>query len=80
MLVLPGTFQQMRSNRTDIEMLVAVYTSRLSCREAEKAPIFTPVQESSGESKVTRIPTAAIAILGTGCSSSCAPKFDEEAR
>src|SRR5262249_22652896 len=32
-------------------MLVAVHTSRLSCREAEKAPIFTPVQESSGESK-----------------------------
>jgi hypothetical protein len=36
------------------EMLVAVHTSRLSCREAEKAPIFTPVQESSGESKVNR--------------------------
>src|SRR5262249_538197 len=33
------------------EMLVAVHTSRLSCREPEKAPIFTPVQESSGESK-----------------------------
>src|SRR5262249_29249887 len=38
------------------EMLVAVHTSRLSCREAEKAPIFTPVQESSGESKMSRIP------------------------
>jgi Ala-tRNA(Pro) deacylase len=25
-------------------VLVAVHTSRLSCREAEKAPIFTPVQ------------------------------------
>ena len=34
------------------EMLVAVHTSRLSCREAEKAPIFMPVQESSGESKI----------------------------
>ena len=34
------------------EMLAAVHTSRLSCREAEKSPIFTPVQESSGESKV----------------------------
>jgi hypothetical protein len=34
------------------EMLVAVHASRLSCREAEKAPIFTPVQESSGESKI----------------------------
>ena len=34
------------------EMLVAVHTSRLSCREAEKVPIFTPVQESSGESKL----------------------------
>ena len=33
------------------EMLVAVHTTRLSCGEAEKAPIFTPVQESSGESK-----------------------------
>jgi len=28
----------------DAEMLVSVYTSRLSCRKAEKAPIFTPVQ------------------------------------
>ena len=33
------------------EMPVAFHTSRLSCREAEKAPIFTPVQEPSGESK-----------------------------
>jgi hypothetical protein len=37
------------------EMLVAVHTSRLSCREAEKASIFTPVQESSGESKFNRL-------------------------
>src|SRR5215472_4451807 len=36
------------------EMLVAVHTSRLSCREAEKAPVFTPAQESSGESKIKR--------------------------
>jgi len=27
------------------EVLVAVHTSRLSCREAGKAPIFTPVRE-----------------------------------
>ena len=33
------------------EMLVAVHTSRLSCRETGKAPIFTPIQELSGESK-----------------------------
>ena len=39
------------------EMLVAVHTSRLSCREAEKAPIFTPVQESSGESKLILLKT-----------------------
>src|SRR6516225_5675443 len=41
------------------EMLVAVHTSRLSCREAEKAPILTPVQESSGESK-TRPPSSSV--------------------
>jgi hypothetical protein len=36
------------------EVLVAVHPSRLYCREAGKAPIFTPVQESSGESRVKR--------------------------
>ena len=31
------------------EVPVAVRTSRLSCRKAGKARIFTPVRESSGE-------------------------------
>jgi hypothetical protein len=33
------------------EVLVAVSTSRLSCCKAGKARIFTPVRESSGESR-----------------------------
>ena len=37
------------------EVLVAVHPSRLYCREAGKAPIFTPVQESSGESRIKRL-------------------------
>ncbi len=36
------------------EVLVAVHPSRLYCRDAGKAPIFTPVQESSGESRIKR--------------------------
>jgi hypothetical protein len=36
------------------EVPVAVQPSRLYCREAGKAPIFTPVQESSGESRIKR--------------------------
>ena len=32
------------------DALVAVLTSRLSCRKAGKARIFTPDRESSGES------------------------------
>src|SRR6185437_5592289 len=34
------------------EVSIAVRTLRLSCRKAGKAPIFTPVRESSGESRV----------------------------
>jgi hypothetical protein len=34
------------------EVLVAVHTSRLSCRKAGKAQIFAPVWESSGESRL----------------------------
>ena len=34
------------------EMSVAVRTSRLSCRKAGKTRIFTPVRESSGESRL----------------------------
>ena len=33
------------------EVSIAVRTLRLSCRKAGKAPIFTPVRESSGESR-----------------------------
>ena len=34
------------------EVSIAVRTLRLSCRKAGKAPIFTPVRESSGESRL----------------------------
>jgi hypothetical protein len=40
------------------EVSIAVRTLRLSCRKAGKAPIFTPVRESSGESRP--IPLATI--------------------
>jgi len=38
------------------EVLVAVHTSRLSCRKAGKAQIFAPVWESSGESRKKYLP------------------------
>jgi hypothetical protein len=38
-------------------LLVAIHTSRQSCCKAGKARIFTPVRESSGESRMT-YPTA----------------------
>jgi hypothetical protein len=38
------------------EVLVAVSTSRLSCCKAGKARIFTPVRESSGESRLKTTP------------------------
>src|SRR6476660_3688686 len=34
------------------EVSIAVRTLRLSCRKAGKAPIFTPVRESAGESRI----------------------------
>jgi hypothetical protein len=34
------------------ELLVAIHTSRQSCCKGGKARIFTPVRESSGESRV----------------------------
>ena len=34
------------------ELLVAIHTSRQSCCKAAKARIFTPVRESSGESRL----------------------------
>jgi len=37
------------------EVLVAVHTSRLSCRKAGKAQIFAPVWESSGESRLIAV-------------------------
>ena len=37
------------------EVSIAVRTLRLSCRKAGKAPIFTPVRESSGESRFNRL-------------------------
>jgi hypothetical protein len=37
------------------EVSIAVRTLRLSCRKAGKAPIFTPVRESSGESRIKGI-------------------------
>ena len=47
------------------EVLVAVRTSRLSCRKAGKARIFTPVRESSGES---RLRTKSRSAIERGCS------------
>ena len=35
------------------EVSIAARTLRLSCRKAGKAPIFTPVRESSGESRLS---------------------------
>ena len=35
------------------DALVAVLTSRLSCRKARKTRVFTPVRESSGEFRFT---------------------------
>src|SRR6266852_7187832 len=35
------------------ELLVAIHTSRQSCCKAGKARIFTPVRESSGESRMS---------------------------
>jgi hypothetical protein len=35
------------------ELLVAIHTSRQSCCKAGKARIFTPVRESSGESRLS---------------------------
>src|SRR5262249_32626947 len=37
------------------ELLVAIHASRQSCYEAGKARIFTPVRESSGESRQKRL-------------------------
>jgi hypothetical protein len=37
------------------EPLVGIHTSRQSCCKAAKARIFTPVRESSGESRVKRV-------------------------
>ena len=41
------------------ELLVAIHTSRQSCYEAGKARIFTPVRESSGESRIIWMTTLA---------------------
>ena len=46
------------------EPLVGIHTSRQSCCKAAKARIFTPVRESSGESRFNRLEiTFAIAPL-----------------
>ena len=62
------------------DALVAVHTSRLSCRKAGKARIFTPVRESSGESQFkneeekskgqARVPRAVSRKVGRGDSMS----------
>jgi hypothetical protein len=49
------------------ELTVAVRTSLLSCRKAGKTRIFTPVPESSGESRVYA--------LGTADDPPCAPQW-----
>ena len=47
------------------ELLVAIHTSRQSCCKAGKARIFTPVRESSGES---RLRTKSRSAIERGCS------------
>jgi hypothetical protein len=42
------------------ELLVAIHTSRQSCCKAGKARIFTPVRESSGESRLVFIDETAV--------------------
>ncbi len=42
------------------ELLVAIHTSRQSCCKAEKARIFTPVRESSGESRLKDVRAGAV--------------------
>ena len=44
------------------EVSIAVRTLRLSCRKAGKAPIFTPVRESSGESRLRGLRTSPFAV------------------
>jgi len=49
------------------EVLVAVHTSRLSCRKAGKAQIFAPVWESSGESRFKGGCACACEMCGRTC-------------
>jgi hypothetical protein len=46
------------------ELLVAIHTSRQSCCKAGKARIFTPVRESSGESRIDPVSMARAALGG----------------
>src|SRR6185437_3248693 len=46
------------------EVSIAVRTLRLSCRKAGKAPIFTPVRESSGESRFNQRDIASLVERG----------------
>ncbi len=50
------------------EVLVAVRTSRLPCRNAGKAPIFTPVPGASGESRLKRHPAPRRLVVAPGLS------------
>src|SRR6201993_3041015 len=46
------------------ELLVAIHTSRQSCCKAGKARIFTPVRESSGESRIDPVSMVRAALGG----------------
>src|SRR6266436_257844 len=49
------------------ELLVAIHTSRQSCCKAGKARIFTPVRESSGESRSISWRIKKMKLLGLVC-------------
>jgi hypothetical protein len=46
------------------DALVAVHASRLACRKAGKAGVFTPVRESSGESQIRIILQGTLLCIG----------------
>src|SRR5262249_33108183 len=49
------------------EVLVAISTSRLSCKKAGKTRTLMPVWDSSGESRMTPIPTCLSLLLVLSC-------------
>jgi hypothetical protein len=54
-----------------LEVKVAVRTSRLFCRKAGKTRIFSPVQESSGESRLKQGQLSPLDALPEGENDQC---------